>query len=187
MQPASPDAFEGHLRRSDDIGDRLRAEADSVALQRPADGRRRGAWTTSGVCSCSASNSSPRTAPSIERRWTEAWAPTGIAPASPREMADWLRARQTVIERADTVARRRRNLEAEQRTRDGQIETLKAQLSALGQETAGLSTLSSVARDGPGTSGPGAERARGARTARRVTCAAQGDRRRSARQGRRAA
>jgi chromosome segregation ATPase len=79
-----------------------------------------------------------------QRRWTEAWAPTDIAPASPREMVDWLRARQTVIERADTVARRRRNVKAEQRTHDGQIETLSAQLSALGQETAGLSTLSSV-------------------------------------------
>ena len=118
------------------------------------------------IARASASNSSPRTAPSIERRWAQAWASTGIAPASPREMADWLRARQTVLERADTVARRRRNLEAEQRTRDGQTETLKAQLRARPRDRGPVATLSSAARDGPGTSGRGASGSRRARPAR---------------------
>ena len=141
--PASPNAFEGHLRRSDDIGDRLRAEADSVALNAQLTAQARRLDDERGLLVQREQQLAEDRA-EHQRRWAQAWAPTGIAPASPREMADWLRAREIVIERADTVARRRRNLEAEQRTRDGQTETLKAQLSALGQETAGLSTLNSV-------------------------------------------
>ena len=141
--PASPDAFEGHLRHADDIADRLRAEADSVARNAQLTARARRLDDEHRVL-VQREQQLAEDRGEHRRRWTQAWAPTNLTPASPREMADWLRVRQTVIERADAVARRRRNLEAEQRTRDGQIETLQAQLSALGQNTAGLSTLSSL-------------------------------------------
>ncbi|MGO9793365.1 MAG: AAA family ATPase [Solirubrobacteraceae bacterium] len=140
---ASPDVFAGHLRHADDVADRLRAEADSVArnTQLTVQARR---LSDERLLLVEREQQLADSRGEHQRVWEQTWASTGIAPASPREMLDWLRVRQAVLERADLVARRERSLEAAQRTRDGQIETLREQLSAIGQTTVGLSTLSSL-------------------------------------------
>jgi uncharacterized protein YhaN len=141
--PAFPDAFERHLRHADDVADRLRAEADSVArnAQLTAQARR---LNDERLLLLAREQQLVDDRGEHQRAWAQAWAPTGIAPALPREMVDWLRVRQAVLERADLVARRQRSLEAAQRTRDAQIETLREKLSPSGQQTAGLSTLGSL-------------------------------------------
>lgn len=139
----SPDSFEGHLRHADDVADRLRTEADGVARRaQVALGERRLDAEYGDVDERERKLAGDRA--EHERRWVEPWASTGVEPGSPREMADWLLVRQTVLERADAVARRTRSVQAEQRTRDGHVETLTTQLTALGHETATVTTLSGL-------------------------------------------
>jgi uncharacterized protein YhaN len=140
---ASPDVFEGHLRHADDVADRLRAEADSVARNAQLTAQAR-CLDDERLLLLEREQQLADDRGEHQRVWAQAWASTGIAPASPREMVDWLRVRQAVLERADLVARRERSLEAAQRTRDEQIDALREQLSAIGQKTAGLSTLGSL-------------------------------------------
>lgn len=142
-EPASPDAFEGHLRHADDVADRLLDDADSVARRAQltvSERRLEGEYRELGTHEQALAGERA----DHDQRWAQAWAQTGIEPRTPREMADWLRARQTVLERADSVARRQRTVEADRRTRESHIQTLRAQLTALGCETAAGSTLRSL-------------------------------------------
>ena len=59
-------------------------------------------------------------------------------------MTDWLRRRQSIIERADAAARTARSVEAERRTRDEHIQTLRTLLSDLGNDVTAISTLSGL-------------------------------------------
>jgi uncharacterized protein YhaN len=141
--PGSPDAFEGHLRHADDVADRLRTEAESVARQAQLTVRERrlaAEYRDLGV----AEDRLAVDRGDHDGRWARAWAPSEIEPRSGREMSEWLRTRQVVLERADTVARRRRAVEAEERARDGHVETLRGRLAALGVEASAVSTLSGL-------------------------------------------
>ena len=48
----------------------------------------------------------------LSRRWADAWAPTGVAPTTPGEMAGWLAALRALLERRAALTTRRANLEA---------------------------------------------------------------------------
>lgn len=134
---ASPDVFEGRLRYADDVADRLRNEADSVARHTQLTIRERRLDAGCGDLA-KRERQLAEDGGEHERRWAAAWASTTLTPASPREMAEWLRVRRAIIERADAVARRSRRLEEEQRTRDGQLEGLRALVGARSEHTASL-------------------------------------------------
>jgi uncharacterized protein YhaN len=139
-QPTSPDAFEGQLRHADDLSDRLRADADSVAQRAQFTVRKRRLEAElESLREHDHRLSVDRS--DHDRRWAQAWSATGIEPCTPREMAEWLRARQTVLERADAVVRCARMVKAEERSRDGHVETLRDQLTAAGGDPPPGATL----------------------------------------------
>lgn len=138
--PASPDAFESQLRRSDDLSDRLRADADSVAQRAQLIVRER---RLDAELEDLDGHDRLLAAEIREHgdRWSQAWSATGIEPRTPDEMAEWLRARQTVLERADALVRHVRTVQAQEQKRDGHIGTLGSQLTAVGFEPAPGATL----------------------------------------------
>jgi uncharacterized protein YhaN len=139
-QPCTPEAFETHLHRSDDLSDRLRTEAETVARRaelslrerrldaelEDLDGHERELVTERAK---------------HDQSWRQAWNPTGIEPRCPREMADWLPARQAVLERARVVGRRARTVEKETHILDRHLATLRAELVALACELPTGATL----------------------------------------------
>jgi uncharacterized protein YhaN len=139
-QPTSPDAFEGRLRHTDDLSDRLRAEADSVARRAQLTVRER--RLTADFEDLDGQDRALETdRADHDGRWIQSWSGTEIEPRRPREMADWLRARQAVLERADVVARRVREVKVEQRTADRHRDTLSAELTSLEREPPSGATL----------------------------------------------
>ncbi|MGO8905642.1 MAG: AAA family ATPase [Solirubrobacteraceae bacterium] len=139
-EPASPDAFEGHLRHADDVADLLRSEANGVAQRTQLTVReRRLAAELRGLDEREARLNEERA--DHERRWTEAWSAVGVEPGTPVEMVAWLRARETVLERDEIFARRNRSVESEARSRDEHVEQIRSHLSALGAEAGAVGTL----------------------------------------------
>ena len=100
------DAFETSLRQTDALSDRLRREAGRVATKAQLL-----AEQTAGNEQLRQMASDLDTIEREHRRilheWNDLWAPTGISPRTPREMARWTQAVQTLIEKAkDTDSRR---------------------------------------------------------------------------------
>jgi uncharacterized protein YhaN len=171
-QPASPDTFEGQLRHTDDLSDRLRVEADSVARRAQLTVReRRVKAEFEDLDGHDRALKADRA--DHDERWAQSWSGIDMEPRSPREMVDWLRARQVVLEHADVVARRVREMEMEQRTADRHHGTLRAELIALEREPplgATLPRLLAIAQTWLGeaqkTRGENAELSRELRAAR---------------------
>jgi uncharacterized protein YhaN len=139
-EPAPLDAFEGHVRHADDIADRLRSEADSVARRAQLTVReRRLAAEYRDLGEREGALMEERA--DNEQHWREAWSAIGIEAGTPREMAAWLDARETVLERDQTLARRKRSAETEERSRDEHVERICTYLGALGTDTNTVGTL----------------------------------------------
>lgn len=139
-EPAPPDAFEGHVRHADDIADRLRSEADSVARRAQLTVRERRLAAEYRDLEEREDTLMEERADN-EQRWREAWSAIGIEAGTPREMAAWLNARETVLERDQTLVRRKRSAETEERSRDEHIERIRTYLGALGTDTNTVGTL----------------------------------------------
>jgi uncharacterized protein YhaN len=140
---ASPDTFEGHLRQADDVADRLRTEAESVARMAELTVRRRRLDAEAIVLDQGEQELAGARA-EHDRHWATAWEPAAIVPGSPHEMTDWLRDRQSIMERADAVAQRARNVEAERRTRDEHMQALQTLLTTLGHDLSAIPSLSGL-------------------------------------------
>ena len=117
VTPASPDIFEGHLRHADDVADRLRIEAESVARLAELTVRKRRLDAEVVVLDQGKQQLGDSRAEHDER-WATAWEPAAIIPGSPHEMKDWLCRRQSILERADCAKRGERSVEAERHTRE---------------------------------------------------------------------
>lgn len=140
---ASPDTFEGHLRQADDVADRLRTEAESVARTAELTVRRRRLDAEAIVLDRVEQDLAEGRA-DHDRRWAAAWEPTAIAPGSPHEMTHWLRDRQSILERSDAVAQHERKVEAERRTRDEHTQALQTLLTTLGHKLTAIPGLSGL-------------------------------------------
>ena len=96
-------AYEQAVRRADEIGDQLRREATLVVEALTLRGsiaelqRSREALVV-------ASAEAEQQLADLTANWREQWTPLGIEPLSPREMKEWTRRRQGLLERA-AVAR----------------------------------------------------------------------------------
>jgi uncharacterized protein YhaN len=139
-QPNTSEAFEAQLHRSDDLSDRLRVEAESVA--RRAEMALRERRLNAELEELDRHAQALATEHNDhEQRWVQSWDATEIEPRGPREMADWLQARQAVFERVDAHARRERTVERETHTRDRHLDMLRRELIALGCEPPAGATL----------------------------------------------
>ena len=128
---ASPQTFEGQVRHVDDLADRLRAEADAVARRAQLTVRERRLDRKLGDLADEQRALDAGRA-DYEARWAGQWSATEIKPREPREMAQWLRARQSICERADAVARRARAVEAETKARNRHLRALRETLTGVG-------------------------------------------------------
>jgi uncharacterized protein YhaN len=100
-----PEAFETGLRKSDEVADRLRREADRVALKGriladQAAFRARRATLRGEIAAAQAD----RDAAAAE--WADVWRPLGIAPRSPREMRQWLSDFKALADQAGDALKR---------------------------------------------------------------------------------
>ncbi|HWB69897.1 MAG TPA: hypothetical protein VG518_07955, partial [Solirubrobacterales bacterium] len=138
-----PDDYERHVGHADDVADRLRVEADSVARKAQLTASERRLEADERELSESLEAHRKEQAGEDEK-WHAAWKETGIEPGSPREMIEWLRQREDALARADALARRRRRLESEEAVRDEHLAALRAALAALEVEVASTPTLSGL-------------------------------------------
>ena len=139
-EPSTPESFESQLRRTDDLSDRLRTEADSVArCAQLAVRERRLKAEFEDLDERDRGLKVDRTDHDV--RWAQSWSEIDLEPRSPSEMTDWLRARQVVFERVEAVARRARSVERKTNARDRHLGTLRAELTALGHEPPAGATL----------------------------------------------
>lgn len=99
-----PDAFEESQRKSDEIADRLRADADRVATKAQLTDRlERLDRELEGLIDTQGNNADARA--KHDEAWIKEWTVVGIEPRTPAEMLEW-------IERHDQLRRAVRDFEA---------------------------------------------------------------------------
>ncbi len=96
--------FESALRKADELGDRLRREADRVAAQATLLAQRQAIRQELEKLGEARGRVSQRRQQTIDQ-WHKQWQPAGIEPAAPREMRAWQRRHQTLIEQAEAIRR----------------------------------------------------------------------------------
>lgn len=132
--------FEGHLESTDSIADRLRREADAVALKAELSATRQKLEKRleDARQKLSATETEWK---AWQSEWRDAWATAGIEPRSPREMRAWLSQRAALTKTAAEL----RSRTIEMKTVEQRIEELRsellAQLEAMGQAVGGKPSL----------------------------------------------
>jgi uncharacterized protein YhaN len=126
----SPDTFEQRVHHADGIADALRRHADAAARAAELTIRER-RLQADDADRKGLVESLDQDQLAHEQRWTQAWSAVLIQPRPPREMSEWLRQRQMVLDRALTVTRRQRAVESLQRTCDMHHSTLTDALAML--------------------------------------------------------
>ncbi len=128
------DAYEQAVRNADEIGDRLRLEAQLVAEALTLRGSLADLKRSRETVAAAIAASEQQLA-GLTLNWREQWSPLGIEPLSPREMKEWTRRRLVLLERA--AAARQAAAKVEQL--DQQIAQQCQQLeAALGASAAGF-------------------------------------------------
>ena len=108
VEPAQlAEGFESSVRRADDLADRLRHEADAVALQ--ANRRWKGRELADRLARANAGRDrASAELDALRDAWRGAWAPLGIEPRTPREMKDWVKnGRAPLIRQAQALRDRK--------------------------------------------------------------------------------
>jgi uncharacterized protein YhaN len=126
----SPDTFEQRVYHADGIADALRQHADAAARAAELTIRERRLQADETDLNRKI-ESLDQDRLAHEQRWTQAWSAVLIQPRPPREMSEWLRQRQMVLDRALTVTRRQRAVESLQHTLDMHHSTLTDALAML--------------------------------------------------------
>jgi|GEM_PF-100441 len=127
-------AFEQAVRNADEIGDRLRLEAQLVAEALTLRGSQADLQRSRETVAATIADSEQQHS-DLTSNWREQWTPLAIEPLSPREMKEWTRRRLGLLERA--AAARQTAAKVEQL--DQQISQQCRQLAAaLGERTSGF-------------------------------------------------
>jgi uncharacterized protein YhaN len=126
------EAYEGSVRRADDLSDRLRREADRVA-------KKAGLLAERETCKARLERLRPKldradlARENVRREWMKAWEPTGIAPGSPREMRVWTQNQLLLREQITKTRERRERGEAVRGRMKALALELLGELLALGE------------------------------------------------------
>ncbi len=118
-------AYEASVHASDEAADRLRREADRVALYaaRTAE-RNRTAEDVRNLSQGQDGLAAKRT--TLQQEWKELWRATGIDPLPPGEMRSWLRKLRSLVEQAGKIrARRRRRTASRRGSPDWEMKSLR--------------------------------------------------------------
>lgn len=138
-----PDAFEASLRRADETADRLRREAERVAVKaRLLSDRTAFQARLVKLGDEIAAARSDKEATRAE--WLGIWQPLSIAPRTPREMRQWLSDFSVLADRADDVLKREAEAAELTQAIDGCREALRLCLQTLSVPVGNEETLSSL-------------------------------------------
>ncbi len=96
-------AYENCVRQVDEIGDRLRREAELVAQTLTLRGRLQELQRDRDTHSERLADTERRLA-ELTGQWQDEWSPLQIEPRSPREMQEWTQRRQAILERAQNAS-----------------------------------------------------------------------------------
>jgi uncharacterized protein YhaN len=134
--------FEAGLRRADDVADQLRTEADAVARRAEIEVRRRRLHRDSEALD-ERERALDDARADDEQRWQRAWQPSAVTPSSPVVMTQWLRGRETVLERHRVVQRLRSTLISQRTAQEAHVAALRTELTAMAHTVVGdmVSTL----------------------------------------------
>ena len=98
-------AYEQTVRRTDDLSDRLRREADRVA-QRATRQAQLLALQQQDAEIGRQQSSALEQLQSLEAQWRQIWQPAGIDPLPPREMQAWIQRQHWLVQQAQTIRQR---------------------------------------------------------------------------------
>jgi uncharacterized protein YhaN len=140
-------AYERGVQHADELADRLRREANQVALKARLHADHEA--TLARVARLQSEYSAVRSKHVIARdQWRAIWKPAGIEPLSPREMRAWNNAKEQLLAKSTELRTRRRQLvQLEERSSAFQ-RTLVNELAAIGKATAPDASLGSVLETG---------------------------------------
>ena len=137
------DVFEGRLKDTDELSDRLRREADRVhaiaglqAKQKSVQQQTAELARQLEVCSDEKSR--------IDAEWQALWAPCEILPRTPREMRGWLDDLEKLRDQVERLNGLRQNAGELEQTRKTHVLLLVQQLQVLGKKGSNSGSLESV-------------------------------------------
>jgi len=99
-----PTAFEGSVAAADEIGDRLRREADRVARYAELEASRSRILGDLDTLKTQGDDATQAQA-SLAKQWSNLWAPLGVTCLPPREMRPWLDRHEHIVGLAQGVRR----------------------------------------------------------------------------------
>jgi uncharacterized protein YhaN len=117
------EAFQSSLLQSDEIADRLRREAERVAVKarlladRSAIKKQLDLLKTEYDHALNARND-------LDNEWIQLWQPCGITPRSPREMQPWIQSHNNMADKAADLREKKAKVDAMQMQIAAQIKTL---------------------------------------------------------------
>jgi len=126
------DVFEAGIADTDEIADRLRRESQRVHEQAAAEAKLEGCRKLITQTETELERVSERLA-GLEQEWRQAWKASGIAPASPREMAAWVVKATLLRDQAKRSDELRDKTDTLRRHRESRLGNLRSALAACGQ------------------------------------------------------
>lgn len=130
------DAYRQSVTECDRLADLLRIDAERVAtksaLESEIDAAKSDLKQHSDELKAAESNVS-----AVTEQWHEIWSSTGVQPASPSAMRDWLRKRESIVELSDAIRQKSSDVDRLSQQRNQWIGKLRnALVLAVGDETA---------------------------------------------------
>ncbi len=132
---ALPEAYEGYVGQADLIADRLRREADRVALA----GSLRARVETLEAALADNDKDKAVLDSSVQdfaKAWHRVWQPLGIIPLSPKEMGGWLAEMDKLRFRVEDIFKKEPEIARDVKKRTALKTAVQKELDAMGEETA---------------------------------------------------
>ena len=131
------DVYEEAVKQADEVVDRLRSDADRVKKHESLE-EELAKYTRKQKELKEEERNLLAMQESLQGEWEGAWAPLGIEPRSPKEMAAWLARAEKLREKLDKLCVAQREKAALVKKRGTSIKGLSAEIEALGESLDGL-------------------------------------------------
>ena len=132
-----PEVYEDAVRDADDVVDHLRSDADRVQQRDLFEAELSKAKRRLATLQVEQKEHGSLQ-DALQEEWQQVWAPVGLLPQSPREMAIWLRKAEALRQHLEELRSCQRDRDAFMKRRGGLYEILGAELEALGEAPSNL-------------------------------------------------
>ncbi len=127
------DAYEQNVGTSDEVGDRLRREADRVHRQAELTAHKNQLEQRLEDLEAQAAGAA-KESEQLQQKWKEVWEPCNIDPLPPREMRPWIRKHEALRSQVANLRHGRRRVEDLEAVVRGYAESLTHGLEGLGEK-----------------------------------------------------